>query len=249
LFFTILVIKVKVILRPTISRPVSPGVRSPSGPVTNFSFSLKFLQTVASLLFCGALSDERIHCCFWALPEQSLSGPSPAELTTLFYCLIWDSPNLEVEVEVKLRPTVGRPVHLGVRHPSGSCNQFFFLLEIFFRQLQVCHFVASSLMRGWVCNLLLMLVLTSASCSGPSPTGLKAIFYCLNFETPQPGGPCPCIYIPQEQGSPVIPLGTGFPFGRLLRLAGLRWRYSIPPPHGIPTSRDRSPYLNPPGTW
>jgi hypothetical protein len=41
------------------------------------------------------------------------------------------------------------------------------------------------------------------------------------------------IYIPQEQGSPVITPGTGFPFRRLLRLAGLRWRYPTPPPHGI----------------
>jgi hypothetical protein len=59
-------------------------------------------------------------------------------------------------------------------------------------------------------------------------------FYCLTFETPQPGGPAPRIYIPQEQHGRVIPPGTGFPFRRLLRLAGLRWKYSTPPPHGIP---------------
>jgi hypothetical protein len=28
----------------------------------------------------------------------------------------------------------------------------------------------------------------------------------------------------------------GFSFRRLLRLAGLRWRYSIPPPHGMATA-------------
>jgi hypothetical protein len=49
---------------------------------------------------------------------------------------------------------------------------------------------------------------------------------------PQPEGPGPCIYVPQWQGGPVIPPGTGFPFRRLLRLAGLRWRYSNPPPRG-----------------
>jgi hypothetical protein len=38
---------------------------------------------------------------------------------------------VEVEVEVNLRPTVSRPVCLGVRHPSGTRDQFFFLLEIF----------------------------------------------------------------------------------------------------------------------
>jgi hypothetical protein len=46
----------------------------------------------------------------------------------------------------------------------------------------------------------------------------------------RPGGPCPSIYIAQEQGGPVILPGTGFPFRHLLRLARLRWRYSNPPP-------------------
>jgi hypothetical protein len=48
----------------------------------------------------------------------------------------------------------------------------------------------------------------------------------------QPGGPGPRIYIPQKQGGPVIPPGTGFPFRRFLRLTVLRWRYSTPPPRG-----------------
>jgi hypothetical protein len=47
------------------------------------------------------------------------------------------------------------------------------------------------------------------------------IFYCLRLETPRPGGPGPLIYIPQEQGDPVIPPRTGFPFRRIQRLAGL----------------------------
>jgi hypothetical protein len=67
-----------------------------------------------------------------------------------------------VEVEVKLRPTVSRPVRLGNRHPSGASDQFSFLIEIFFRQLRVCYFAAPSLTRGRGCNLLLLLVLSSA---------------------------------------------------------------------------------------
>jgi hypothetical protein len=38
------------------------------------------------------------------LPEQSLLGQSPAELTAIFYCLIWDSPNLEGQVPVFISP-------------------------------------------------------------------------------------------------------------------------------------------------
>jgi hypothetical protein len=53
-------------------------------------------------------------------------------------------------------------------------------------------------------------------------------FISSDSRLPQPGGPDPRIYFPQEQGGPIIPPGTGFPFRRLLRLAGLRWRYSIP---------------------
>jgi hypothetical protein len=44
------------------------------------------------------------HNCFWALPDQSILGRSPAELTAIFYCLIWDSPNLEGQVPVFISP-------------------------------------------------------------------------------------------------------------------------------------------------
>jgi hypothetical protein len=57
-------------------------------------------------------------------------------------------------VAVNLRPKVSRPVRPGVRRPSWTCDQFFFLLEISFRQLRVCNFVAPSLTRVRVCILL-----------------------------------------------------------------------------------------------
>jgi hypothetical protein len=67
---------------------------------------------------------------------------------------------LALQVKVTVLLTVNRC--LGVRCPSGIGDQFFFLLEIFFRQLRVCYFVAHSLTRGRVCNLLLLLVLANA---------------------------------------------------------------------------------------
>jgi hypothetical protein len=70
------------------------------------------------------------------------------------------------------------------------------------------------------------------SFSGLSPAGLRQYFTVPDSRLPQPGGPGPRIYIHHEQGGPVIRPGTGFPFRRLLRLAGLRWRYSNPPPRG-----------------
>jgi hypothetical protein len=88
---------------------------------------------------------------------------------------------VEVEVEVNLRPIVSRPVCLGVRRPSGTFDQFFFLLEILFRHLRVGYFVAPSLTRGRVCNLLYncFWALSEQSLLGRSPAELTAIFYCL----------------------------------------------------------------------
>jgi hypothetical protein len=86
------------------------------------------------------------------------------------------------------------------------------------------------------------------SVSGQSRGGLITIPYCLvwdywvPFPSPlatrrlrwkysnssQPGGSGSRIYIPQEQGGPVIPLGTGFSFRRLLRLAGITVKVFYP---------------------
>jgi hypothetical protein len=139
-------------------------------------------------------------------------------------------------IEVKLRPTVSRPVRLGVGHPFGTRDLllFFlfhglspratipterpplvgevpFLVEIFFGQLSVCYFVAPSLTRGRVCNLLLLLVLVSAVPFGSESRGTQDHILLSQFlRLPQPGEPGPRIYIPQELDGPDIPLGTGF---------------------------------------
>jgi hypothetical protein len=117
---------------------------------------------------------------------------------------------------------------LGVRHTSGTRDQFFFLLEIFFRQLRVCYVVAPSLKRGRVCYLLLLLILANAvPLESESCRTQDHILLPQFLRLPQPGESGPRIYIPQEQGGLDIPPSTGFPFRRLLRLAELRWRYSM----------------------
>jgi hypothetical protein len=69
------------------------------------------------------------------------------------------------------------------------------------------------------------------SFSGPSPSGLMITFYCLRFETlPTWWARSPHLYSPGT-GWPSYTPDIGFLFRRLLRLAGLRWRYSTPPPY------------------
>jgi hypothetical protein len=111
--------------------------------------------------------------------------------------------------------SASRPFCPGVRHPSGTRDQFFFLLEISFRQLRLCYFVAPSLTRGRVCNLLvqLLLGLARAVTLGSKSRRTHGHMLLSHLRLPQPGRPSSRIYIPQEQG-------TGFPFCHLLRLAG-----------------------------
>jgi hypothetical protein len=90
-------------------------------------------------------------------------------------------------------------------------------------QLRVSWCGAPSLMRGRVCNIMLLLGFS----------GRNTLFYCPSFwDSPNIGGPGPRIYIPQEEVGPVIPPRTGFPFRHLLRLEGYGGANSILPPDG-----------------
>jgi hypothetical protein len=86
---------------------------------------------------------------------------------------------------------------LGIKHPSGAYDQIFITVW----QLRVCWFGAPSLTRGRVCRLQLLLALASAVIFGSESR--------------------------RTLGHILLSQIRDFPFRRLLRLAGSRWRYSL----------------------
>jgi hypothetical protein len=69
--------------------------------------------------------------------------------------------NFKVKVTRILRSTISRPVCLGVGPPSATRDQFFFNFALE-SSSHSCEFSAPSLTRGRVCNLKLLLGITSA---------------------------------------------------------------------------------------
>jgi hypothetical protein len=128
-----------------------------------------------------------------------------------------------------LRPTVSRQVCLGVKPHLGPKTRFLLLSDSY--GLVDVGSPLSREDRSVVYNC--CWPSPAQSFSGPSPVGLMTIFTISDSRLPQPGGPGSRIYIPLEQGGPVTPPDTGFPFRRLLRLAGVRWRYPNPPPRRV----------------
>jgi hypothetical protein len=125
-------------------------------------------------------------------------------------CNVW-----EVEVKVTLRPTVNRPVSLGVRRPSGTRDQFYFLLEMFFRQLRFCNFVAPSLTRGRVCNLQYncFWALPEQSFLCRSPAELTAVFYSFIWDSPNLKGQVPVFKFPRNRVAQLYPRALGLTCG------------------------------------
>jgi hypothetical protein len=109
-----------------------------------------------------------------------------------------------VSLSLISRPTVRRPCCRGIKHPSGADDQIFITII----QLLVCWCGVISLTRGRICRLQLLLVLASADNVGSDSRG--------------------------THDHNLLSQIRDFPFRRLLRLTGLRWRYSTQPPHGRP---------------
>jgi hypothetical protein len=204
----------------TVSRPVCPGVRRPSGTCNQFFFLLEisFRQLRVCNFVAPSLTRGRVckllYNCFWALPERSLLCWSPAELWALFYCLIWDSTNLESQVPIfRSHVSAVRNFHCYHWSWSSSCGQWsvdqlvlvmtrcYLSLLFPFDSYFVVVPRAPSRTRGRVCSLQcnrwLVRSLTTNNHTLPSHLRQCSLFV-VSYDS-----------------------------------QGLRWKYSYPPPHGV----------------
>jgi hypothetical protein len=96
----------KLKIRPPVNRPEFPRFGLPSGTHNQLFFCIDnwVILDVRRPLWREDESVIYSYNCFWALPEQSLLGRSPAELSAIFSCLIWDSSHLEGQVPVFISP-------------------------------------------------------------------------------------------------------------------------------------------------
>jgi hypothetical protein len=140
------------------------------------------------------------------------------------FAKLWCTCPLNSKFEITLQPTVSQSVCLGVEYPCRTCDQI--LLPVGMLLSEICGLVSVGRPRWREDGSAICSAITQWFESRRNRNHSLLSHLIL----PQPGGPGSRIYIPQEQGGPVIPPGIGPLLRHLLRLAGLRWRYSNPPP-------------------
>jgi hypothetical protein len=110
------------------------------------------------------------------------------------------------KVEVTLRLTVSKSVCLGIEYPCGTCDQILFPVRMLLSE--ICGLVSIERPLWREDGSAIYSVITQWSVL--LRTRNNTILSHLRF--PQPGVPGSRIYIPQEQGGPVIHPGTGLQY-------------------------------------
>jgi hypothetical protein len=133
------------------------------------------------------------------------ANPTLAHFILVTGHVLWTT-HVMVEVEVKLnydRQSVGQSILVSSSHLKPMTRLLFSVW-----QLQVSCCGAPSLTRGWVCNLLIQLLLglARAITLGFKSLRTQTIFYCLIWDSPNLDGQVPIFISPRNRVAQLYPL-------------------------------------------
>jgi hypothetical protein len=159
---------------------------------------------------------------YWPSPAQSFSSPSPIGLVSIFYCLRFESTLFVASYDSQghggaIRPRLhtGKPdissqSYIATDSQSASLSWNKAPIWGLRPDLCYCQTVADMFMWG----------------------ALSEERTCVSFKTAAGPHQPSRVRVPWDSDNILLSQIRDFPFRRLIRLAGLRWRFSIPPPHG-----------------
>jgi hypothetical protein len=116
-------LSLSLMLRPTVSQPVCLGIKHPSGAydlILLLSDRCSFVDVGRSLWREDGCV---VYSCCWS-SAQPFSGPSPVGLTTIFYCLRFETCHFVASYDSKGYGGDIQPrLHIGLisNDPTGSC--------------------------------------------------------------------------------------------------------------------------------
>jgi hypothetical protein len=147
------------------------------------------------------------------------------------FCVSCIDLKLKLKLKLKLiydRRSVGQSVLVSGSHLEPMARFF----SVLYWQLLVSCCGELSLTRGWICNLIvqLLLGLARAVTLGTNSRRTQTIFYCLIWHSPNLEGQVPVFMSPRNRVAQLYPPGTDYISVASYEMSGLWWRYSNRPP-------------------
>jgi hypothetical protein len=223
--------------RSRVARLYPQALSSFSSPPTTCRATVEYSTRLHAEERTLSVTSKRLLCSPRHLLDLEIGSPSRRQEGSAFQCRRLTKQNSGPPPLSQIKagfsfwyvmPTISRPVSHGVKPLMGPKTRFLLLSDS-------CGFLDVGRPPWWEEESVFTIVAAAIQCSHfSSQVPRESWSYCIVSDStlPQPGGPGPRMYNPQEQDFPVISTNNGFPFRRLLPLAGQRWRCSNPPPHG-----------------